>query len=108
MGCELALLAALAYWGLSVENGVTAWLPGIGAPLLAAIVWGALVAPKAGWPQPLQVRLVIELLLFAAAAGALAVAGQPVLAVILAGAALAASLLNAVQEHRPRADATRQ
>jgi hypothetical protein len=22
--CELALLAALAYWGLSVENGVTA------------------------------------------------------------------------------------
>jgi hypothetical protein len=74
--CELSLLAALASWGLSVGNGVTAWLLGIGAPLLAAIVWGALVAPKARWPQPLQVRLVIELLLFAAAAGALAVAGS--------------------------------
>jgi hypothetical protein len=86
---------------------VTAWLLGIGAPLLAAIVWGALVAPKARWPLPLQVRLVIELLLFASAAGALAVAGQPVLAVVLAGAALVTSLLNAVQEHRPRADATR-
>jgi Protein of unknown function (DUF2568)/EamA-like transporter family len=94
--------------GFSIGNGVTAWLLGIGAPLLAAIVWGALVAPKARWPLPLQVRLVIELLLFASAAGALAVAGQPVLAVVLAGAALATSLLNAVQEHRPRADATRQ
>jgi hypothetical protein len=50
---------------------MTAWLLGIGAPLLAAIVWGALVTPKARWPQPLPVRLVIELLLFAAAAGAL-------------------------------------
>jgi Protein of unknown function (DUF2568) len=29
---ELALLAALAYWGLSVGNRVTAWLLGIGAP----------------------------------------------------------------------------
>jgi hypothetical protein len=106
--CELALLAALAYWGLSVGNGVTAWLLGIGAPLLAAIVWGALVAPKARWPQPLQVRLVIELLLFAAAAGALAVAGQPVLALILAGAALATSLLNAAQEHQSRVDAPRE
>ena len=106
--CELALLAALAYWGLSVGNGGTPWLLGIGAPLVAAIVWGALVAPKARWPLPLQVRLVTELLLFAAAARALAVAGQPVLAVVLAGVALATSQLNAAQEHRSRADAPRQ
>jgi Protein of unknown function (DUF2568) len=66
------------------------------------------VAPKARRPQSLQVRLVIELLLFADAAGALAVAGQPVPAVILAGAGLATSLLNSAREHRSRADAPRQ
>jgi hypothetical protein len=106
--CELALLAALAYWGFSVGNGVAAWLLGLGAPLLAAIVWGAVVAPKARWPVPIQVRVVIELVLFAMAAAALAVAGRPVLAVVLGGAALATSFLNAVQERRLRADAQRR
>jgi hypothetical protein len=106
--CELAMLAALAYWGFSVGDGVAAWLLGIGAPLLAAGIWGALVAPKARWPLPLPLRVLVELLLFGVAAGALAVAGQPVLAVVLGVAALATSLLNAAQERRLRADAERQ
>jgi Protein of unknown function (DUF2568) len=45
--CELAMLAALASWGFTVGDGAGAWVLGIGAPLLAAIVWGAWVAPKA-------------------------------------------------------------
>ena len=106
--CELAMLAALAYWGFSVGDGVAAWLLGLGAPLLAAVVWGVLVAPKARWPLPLPVRVAIEVLLFGVAAGALAAAGRPVLAVVLGGAALATSLLNAAQERRLRADAERQ
>jgi hypothetical protein len=96
--CELAMLAALAYWGFGVGDGVTAWLLGLGAPLLAAGIWGALVAPKARWPLPIPARLMIELVLFAVAAGALAVAGQPVLAVVLGVAALTTSLLNAAQQ----------
>ena len=60
----MALLAALAYWRYPLG---TAWLPGVGAPLLAAIVCGALVAPRARWPLPLQVPLVVALLLFATA-----------------------------------------
>jgi hypothetical protein len=67
---------------------------------VAAIVWGTLVAPKARWPVPIPTRVVIELVLFGAAAGALAVAGQPVLAVVLGVAALATSLLNASQERQ--------
>jgi hypothetical protein len=43
-------------------------------------------------------RLMIELVLFAVAAAALAVAGQPVLAVVLGVAALTTSLLNAAQQ----------
>jgi Protein of unknown function (DUF2568) len=91
--CELAMLAALAYWGFGTGDGV-------GASLLAAVVWGAVVAPKARWPVPTPTRVVIELVLFGAAAGTLAVAGQPVLAVVLGIAALATSLLNASQERR--------
>ena len=29
-GCELAVLAALAWWGFSVGDGVGAWLLGLG------------------------------------------------------------------------------
>ena len=98
--CELAMLAALAYWGFTVGDGATAWVLGIGAPLLAAVVWGAWVAPKARWPVSLPTRVVIELVLFGAAVGALAVAGQPLVAVVLAVAALASSLLIASQERQ--------
>ena len=45
-------------------------------------------APKAKWPVPIPTRVMIELLLFGAAVGDLAVARQPVLALILGVAAL--------------------
>jgi Protein of unknown function (DUF2568) len=106
--CELAMLAALAYWGFQVGDGIGAWLLGIASPLLAAVVWGALVAPKARWPVAVPTRVVIELVLFGAAAAALAVAGQPLLAVVLGVAAVATSLLNASQERRARVDDPRR
>ena len=98
--CELAMLAALAYWGFTVGDGIGTWVLGLGAPLMAAVVWGAWVAPKARWPVPMPVRVVIELVLFGAAVGGLTVAGQPVLAVVLGVAALVTSLLNASQERQ--------
>ena len=33
------MLAALAYWGFTVGDGAGAWVLGVGAPLLAAVVW---------------------------------------------------------------------
>ena len=97
--CELAMLAALAYWGFTVGEGVGAWLLGLGAPLLAAVVWGAVVAPRARWhcadPNPWWSSWRCSALL-------LAVAGQPLAAVILGVAALATSLLNASQERQER------
>ena len=98
--CELAMLAALAYWGFTVGDGIGVWMLGVGAPLVAAIVWGAWVAPKSRWPVPMPVRVVIELVLFGAAVGGLTVAGQPVLAVVLGVAGLVTSLLNASQERQ--------
>jgi hypothetical protein len=97
------MLAALAYWGFTVGDGAGAWVLGVGTPLLAAAVWGAWVAPKARWPVPIPTRVLIELVLFGAAAGALAAAGQPLAAVVLGVAALTTSLLNASPE-RSQAD----
>ena len=34
--CELAMLAALAFWGFTAGEGLLAWVLGIGAPVLAA------------------------------------------------------------------------
>jgi hypothetical protein len=92
------MLAALAYWGFTIGDGAGAWVLGVGAPLLAAVVWGALVAPKARGPVPIPTRVAVELVLFWSAAGALAAAGQPLAAVVLGVTGLATSLLNASQE----------
>ncbi len=51
---ELAALAALAYWGFSEYDGVAAVLLGVGAPLLAAVVWGLFVSPKAKYGSPVR------------------------------------------------------
>jgi hypothetical protein len=98
--CELAMLAALAFWGFGAGEGVGAWVLGIGAPVLAAAVWGAFVAPKARWPVPAPLRVAIELVLFGVAAASLAAAGQPLAGVILGVAGVVTSLLNEAQERQ--------
>src|ERR671915_1774469 len=106
--CELAMLAALAYWGYVVGDGVWAWLLGLAAPAGAAVVWGTFVAPRAKVPVPAPVRVAIELVLFAAAATGLAAARQPVAAIVLGGAGLVTSLLNDLQERRAGPDVRRR
>ena len=106
--CELAMLAALAFWGYVVGEGVWAWLLGLAAPVVAAVVWGTFVAPRAKVPVPAPVRVAIELVLYAAAAAGLAVAGQPVAAVVLAVGGLVTSVLNDRQEQRAGPDVRRR
>src|ERR687897_738438 len=45
--CELAMLAALAFWGYVVGEGPWAWLLGVGAPALAAVGLGSAGQPVA-------------------------------------------------------------
>jgi hypothetical protein len=80
---ELAALASLAYWGFADHGGVVQWLLGLGAPLVAAAVWGRFVAPKASHPTVDPVRLVLEVAVFGAGVVALGVAGQTALAIVL-------------------------
>ncbi|HRQ40953.1 MAG TPA: YrdB family protein [Chloroflexota bacterium] len=81
---ELCMLAALAYGGFQLEGG---WplrlLVGIGAPLLAATVWGLLIAPKAKRRLADPWRFMVELVLFVLAAAALMAVARPLLAALL-------------------------
>jgi hypothetical protein len=81
---ELAALGSLAYWGFTDRGGVGQWLLGVGAPLVAAAVWGTFVSPKASRPTVDPVRLVLELAVFGSGVAALFAADQATLAVVLA------------------------
>jgi hypothetical protein len=71
--CELALLVALAVWGFHAGSGLAGDLVlGLGAPLLAAVVWGLWVAPASRRRLADPARLLVEVLLFAAGMVALA------------------------------------
>jgi hypothetical protein len=79
---ELAALASLGYWGFAEHEGVVQWLLGLSAPLVAAVVWGRFVAPKASHPTVDPLRLVLEILVFGSGVAALFLAGSTTVAVV--------------------------
>ena len=82
---ELCALAALAFWGFTVADTLPGdVLLGLGAPLIFALVWGALVAPRAPYRLDDPQRMMLEITAFALAVLALAAAGAGLLALILA------------------------
>ncbi|MFC9328604.1 YrdB family protein [Kitasatospora sp. NPDC057015] len=81
---ELGMLAALGYWGAR-SGGSTAVsvLLAVGAPALAALVWGLfLAAGGPRYPLPVPAEIVIKLLVLGTAVLALLATGHPVLAVV--------------------------
>ncbi len=81
---ELCAFGALGYWGFVVGgNGFVKMLLGLSAPLLAAVVWGLFVSPKAAVTLELPLKLVPEVLVFGSSAGALFITEHPALAVAL-------------------------
>jgi hypothetical protein len=78
---ELCALAALGWYGSTVS-----WWLAVLLPLAAAILWGLFASPKARYPAG---QVPVEVVVFAGAAGAIAAAGRPSLAIAFAGAALA-------------------
>lgn len=87
------MLAAFAYWGFQATDSTALNVVlGIGTPLLAAVAWGIFLAPKRRVTLPFGARAVFEMVIFAAAALALWSAGSPILAIILAVAAVAQRL----------------
>ncbi len=87
---ELCMLGALCYWGVRSGEGFIGKLAlGIGAPLLAAVIWGLFIAPKATWTPPTGIWIALQVVLFGAAVLSLFATGHPVLGVLLAVLVLA-------------------
>jgi hypothetical protein len=91
---ELAALAAFAYWGATISVVVA-----IGAPLVAAVLWGRLAAPRAPRRLPLAARVPFELGVFALAALALLAAASLLAAIVFASVVIVnAVLLTALRQ----------
>ncbi|REE88987.1 uncharacterized protein DUF2568 [Paenibacillus taihuensis] len=80
---ELFALGSLAYWGWHTGNR-TIWriVLSVGAPLLAAVVWGMFVAPKASIVVPTWLQLLLEIVVMGSAAVALYAAGRVTLSTV--------------------------
>jgi Protein of unknown function (DUF2568) len=82
---EVAALGALAWWGADTGGGLAAKiLLAAGAPILAAVAWGLFAAPRARFGVPLAAVLVVKVIVFGLAAGAVYAIGRAGLAIAFA------------------------
>jgi hypothetical protein len=87
-GLELCLLASFGYWGVNA-GGIGGVVLAIASIAATVVVWGLFVAPKAPRLLPRLPWIVVQVVLFALGAVALASAGSGVLGLILFVLALA-------------------
>jgi hypothetical protein len=93
LALELCALAALAYWGFSTGEGAGRFLLGLGVPVLVVLAWGTFGSPGAPLRAAAPIRLLLLAVIFGWAAAGLWQTGHPVLAVLLAAAALVNTVL---------------
>jgi hypothetical protein len=80
---ELCALGALGYWGFKTGNvTITKIVLGVGAPLVAAVVWGIFVSPQAPVQLPGVLVLILQVLVFGSAAAGLVATGHRTLALV--------------------------
>jgi hypothetical protein len=78
---ELCMLAALGYWGFTLDQGLAIRaIAGLGAPIVAAVIWGIWMAPQASRPLSPLPHFLLEVVIFGLAIAALYLAGRPRLA----------------------------
>ena len=79
---ELCALGALGYLGFKTGSAAPAKLGlGVGAPLVAAVVWAIFVSPQASVQLPGFLVLLIQVLVFGSAAAGLVATGHRTVAV---------------------------
>ena len=82
---ELAMLAALSYWGFYGDKGTAVkWGFGIGLPVLIVVIWGMFLAPRAAYRLDSTTGNLLSLFLFLLAATALVYTQHTALAIVLA------------------------
>lgn len=65
--CELFAFATLAIWGLAAWPFPWNIVVGVGAPIVAILIWALFVSPRAVFAVHPFVRAVVELLVYASA-----------------------------------------
>jgi len=90
---ELAGLAALGFSGFQLFDGPARWAAAFAAPATLALVWMFVVAPRASNGLPSSVRELVGSALLLAAAGVLALAGQPRVGLVFAALVVANTVL---------------
>ena len=81
---ELSALGALGYWGFHSTTGLLGRLAlGIGAPLVAAVIWAIFVSPNASVPLSTPGWLLVQGGVFGAAMVGLMSSGRTSTALVL-------------------------
>ncbi|GCF11534.1 YrdB family protein [Dictyobacter arantiisoli] len=100
---ELGVLVSLGYWGFSTGAGTLAKIGlGLGAPVLAAVIWGLFGAPRGRWHLYGIFRLILKAIFFGSAAVALFAVGQHILGVAFALIFVFNAVLSYVWEQDPQ------
>jgi Protein of unknown function (DUF2568) len=86
---ELAAVVASGVVGASVGSPPFGLVGGVGLAAIFIVGWGQFLAPRARFPQPAMVRLVVGTLVMEAPAIGLAIVGQTTAGAILAAAIIA-------------------
>jgi hypothetical protein len=93
---ELCALAALGYWGYRTGGTTLAKLGlAAGAVIGTAVIWGTFVAPNASVAVPGPVHVLLQVLVFGAAAAALYTLHRPTMASVFAVTVVANAALMA-------------
>ncbi len=91
---ELALIAVLVWAGLGASVPLAGRIAiAVAAPVLAMVIWGLLMAPRARRRLADPLRLAAELVLFSVAAAALALTGPVLAAVVFAIIAMGVAIM---------------
>jgi Protein of unknown function (DUF2568) len=99
---ELAALAALAFWGVDTGHSVLGRVAlGVGAPLVAAVVWGLFAAPKSARRLRGPALVAVQLGVLGTGVVALAAAAHRLPAALLAVAVAVNTVLLQVREGEP-------
>lgn len=78
---EICALIAISYWGFKTGQGMFfKLLLGVGAPLVAVLIWGMLGSPAAPYRLDVPLRIGLEILINGAATLALITTGKGSLA----------------------------
>lgn len=85
LAVELAALVALSCWGFHLKGGTAVRIvAGIGAPLMAAVVWALFASPNTNLAVSAVTKTTVQLLVFSAVTGALLRLRRPRLAIAFA------------------------